>query len=507
LFVLVLVLVLLLGLAFAPAWHFDAAPPLRLSWCPCPGILVREVVMKLQFFGAVRTTTGSMHVLEANGKRVMLDCGLYQGHRKEAFERNRHIAAPVESLDVCILSHAHIDHSGNLPSLLKAGYKGPIYATPATRDLCSIMLADSANLQVQDVAYVNKKRIRQGKNPFEPLYRPEDIPPTLDAFRAIPYRRPQEVVPGVTLTFHDAGHILGSAFVKLDVRENGTTRRLMFTGDMGRRDMPILRDPETIHDVAFLVTESTYGNRLHPQREDVKEELAALIEQVARTRSKLLVPSFSVGRTQQILFFLDELTEEGRTADVPVFVDSPLSTKATQIYRAHPECFDRETVEMLESGDDPFWFRGLTYVADVEESKKLNVMGGPAIIISASGMCEGGRILHHLEHTVEDSRNVILFVGYQAENTLGRRLVEGKTPVRIFGDEYQLRAEVRSIQALSGHADRTEMHDYFAAMCPKVEAAFIVHGEPEAGEQLAEDLRGMGARNVMLPEEGKTYEL
>jgi metallo-beta-lactamase family protein len=468
---------------------------------------LREDMVKLQFFGAVRTTTGSMHVLEANGKRVMLECGLYQGHRKEAFERNRHIAVPVESLDACILSHSHIDHSGNLPSLIKAGYKGPIYATPATRDLCDIMLADSAHLQVQDVKYVNKQRARQGKNPFEPLYTPDDIPPTLDAFRTIPYRRPQEVVPGVTLTFHDAGHILGSCFVKLDVRENGASRRLMFTGDMGRRHMPILRDPETIHDVAFLITESTYGNRLHPQRQDVRAEIAALVEQIARSHGKLLIPSFSVGRTQQILFFLDELTKEGAIGQVPVFVDSPLSTKATQVYRAHTECYDRQTVEMLESGDDPFSFRGLTYVADVEASKRLNQMGGPAIIISASGMCEGGRILHHLKHTIGDPRTVILFVGYQAENTLGRRLVEGRTPVRILGEEYPLRAEVRSIQALSGHADQSEMRDYFTAMGPKVESAFVVHGEPEAGEQLATDLRSMGARDVVLPEEGKTYEL
>jgi metallo-beta-lactamase family protein len=464
-------------------------------------------MMKLQFFGAVDTTTGSMHLLEANGQRVLLECGLYQGHRKEAFEKNRNIAVPVGSLDACILSHAHVDHSGNLPSLVKAGYKGPIHATPATRDLCNIMLADCAHLQVQDVEYVNRKRERQGKNPFEPLYTPDDIPPTLHAFRMLKYRTPLEVVRGVTLTFHDAGHILGSAFVKLDVRENGATRRLMFTGDIGRAHMPILRDPEVLHDVDFLITESTYGNRLHPKRQDVKAKLTGLIDKVLHAGSKLVIPAFSVGRTQQLLYFLSEIFEEGNGGGIPVYVDSPLSTKATQIHRAHTECYDEETARMLKNGEDPFWFRGLTYVADVEESKRLNNMGGPVVIISASGMCEGGRILHHLKHSVEDESNVILFVGYQAEHTLGRRLVEGVTPVRIFGEEYNVRAQVQSIQALSAHADRQEMHDYFTAMGPKVDSAFVVHGEPEASDQMAEDLRNMGAAEVIKPEEGKTYEL
>jgi len=463
--------------------------------------------MKLQFFGAVQTTTGSMHVLEANGRRVLLECGLYQGHRKQAFERNRNIPLETRALDACVLSHAHIDHSGNLPSLVKSGYRGPIFATPATRDLCDIMLADSAHLQVQDVKYVNKRRLRQGKNPFEPLYTPDDIPPTLRAFRPLPYGQSLEVAPGITLTFHDAGHILGSGFVRLDVRENGATRRLMFTGDIGRAGMPILRDPEVIRDVDFLITESTYGNRLHPHRQDVKARLAELVRRIERTGGKLVIPAFSVGRTQQILYFFNELCSEGVTQEVPVFVDSPLSTRATQVHRAHPECFDRETAAFLEQGDDPFWFRCLSYVADVEESKALNRMDGPAVVISASGMCEGGRILHHLKHTIEDERNAILFVGYQAQHTLGRRIVEGVTPVKIFGEQYEVRAHVRSIQALSAHADRREMLDYFSAMGPRVEAAFVVHGEPEAASQFARALDELGARQVVLPREGETYDL
>ena len=462
--------------------------------------------MKLTFYGATGTTTGSMHVLEANGSRVMLDCGLYQGRRKEAFERNRNMPLDVGGIDACILSHAHIDHSGNLPSLVKAGYRGPIIATPATRDLCEIMLADSAYLQVQDVRYVNKRRVRQGKNPFEPLYTPEDVPPTIQAFRTLPYGHPQEVVPGVTLTFMDAGHILGSAFVVLDVTEDGSTQRLFFTGDVGRAEMPILRDPDPPHDVDVLVTESTYGNRLHPARQDVKAELAALCEQIMRDSARLVVPAFSVGRTQQLVYLLNELYAEGQLDGLPVFVDSPLSTRATEVHQRHPECYDQETQELLRQGEDPFRFPELSYVADVSESKTLNTMRGPVAILSASGMCEGGRILHHLKHTVEDERNVVLIVGYQAEHTLGRRIVEGVSPLRIFGEDYELRAQVRVINALSAHADRNELTALYREMGPEVDCAFVVHGEPEASAELSRVLDELGAARVVLPEQGREYE-
>jgi len=462
--------------------------------------------MKLQFFGAVETTTGSMHLLSVNGHRILLECGLYQGHRKEAFEKNRNIPFDTDSLDCCVLSHAHIDHSGNLPSLVKSGYRGPIVATPATRDLCEIMLADSAYLQVQDVRYVNRKRIRRGKNPFEPLYTPDDVGPALSAFDTLDYERPRELVPGVELTFHDAGHILGSAMVELNIRENGRARRLLFTGDMGRRNMPILKDPVVVHEVDLLITESTYGNRSHPDSQDVKAILARLCRRIEQDEARLIIPAFSVGRTQQIVYFLNELHSEGRIGDVPVFVDSPLSTRATRVHARHPECYDAETAALLRSGNDPFRFPHLTYTEDVEASKKLNHMGGPVIIISASGMCEGGRILHHLAHTVEGERNVVLIVGYQARHTLGRRLVEGVDPVKIFGDRFELRAQVETINALSAHADHDELIEYFTAMGPEVEAAFVVHGENEAVVQLAGDLRGLGARRVVQPEEGRPYE-
>ncbi|MHC4479635.1 MAG: MBL fold metallo-hydrolase RNA specificity domain-containing protein [Planctomycetota bacterium] len=463
--------------------------------------------MRLKFLGAVGTTTGSMHLLEVNGRRLLLECGLYQGKRKAAFERNRNIPLDCASLEVCILSHAHIDHSGNLPSLVKNGFRGPIIATPATRDLCQIMLADSAYLQTQDVAYVNKRRVRQGKRPFEPLYTPEDVPATIDAFQTLPYGEVTEVLPGVKLTFRDAGHILGSAFVQLDISENGTPRRLFFTGDVGRKDMPILKDPSVLQDVDLLITESTYGNRLHPATQDVQATLAEVCGQVMRDEARLIIPAFSVGRTQQIVYFLNELANEGRIGELPVYVDSPLSTRATDVHRRHPECYDAETEELLRRGDHPFSFPHLRYTEDVEESKKLNGMRGPVVIISASGMCEGGRILHHLKHTVEEEKNVILIVGYQAQHTLGRRLVEGLSPIKIYGERHNLRAQVRTINALSAHADHDELIDYFTRMGPEVECAFVVHGEPEASGQLAKDLRDLGAARVVVPEVSETYEL
>lgn len=460
--------------------------------------------MQITFLGAAMTTTGSMHLIEANGSRILLDCGLYQGRRKEAFERNRNLPIEPGSLDACVLSHAHIDHSGNMPTLVTKGYHGSIYATPATRDLCEIMLMDSAYLQERDVEYVNRKRKRKHKNLFEPLYRQEDIPGTLAQFERLAYGTAAEIAPGVVITFHDAGHILGSALTTIDITESGTTRRLLFTGDMGRWDMPILRDPVVVSDVDLLITESTYGNRLHPQHEDVKASLVELCDKIIERSSHLIIPSFSVGRTQELLYLMHELWAEGRMGDIPVYIDSPLSTKATKIYDDHPECYDQEMLRLIRRHEDPFSMDRAICTANVQESKKLNHMAGPLVIISASGMCEGGRILHHLKNNIEDEDNVILFVGYQAEHTLGRRIVKNQSPFRIFGDEYELRAEVRSIQALSAHADRDELLRYFRQMGPKVERAFVVHGEPDQSQPFAESLRALGARDVLVPEPGQT---
>jgi len=461
--------------------------------------------LNIRFLGAVRTTTGSMHLLSANGRYVLLDCGLFQGRRKEAFERNRHLPFDPRMLDAVVLSHAHIDHSGNLPTLVRRGYEGTVYATPATVDLCDIMLRDSAYLQRRDVEYVNKKRERQGKRLFEPLYELEDVETLMGMFAPVEYGRVVDLGGGFSISFHDAGHILGSALVEVHVEENGTAHRVLFTGDLGRNDMPILRDPEIVEGCDTLITESTYGNKLHPPKRDVQGELEELVNEVCEHKSKLVIPSFSVGRTQQLVYFLDELHNEGRIPDIPVVVDSPLSTRATEVHQRHPECFDEEARERLHSGQTPFEFRRLRYITDVEDSKKLNQQRGPLVIISASGMCEGGRILHHLKHTLGGPRNVVLFVGFQAEHTLGRRLIEGKRPVRIFGDEVAVRCRIESIRALSAHADRNELLAYHRAIMGSVERAFVVHGEEEKSEALADGMRELGIPNVVVPHPGQEF--
>lgn len=463
--------------------------------------------MQIQFHGAAKTTTGSMHLLEVNGKRVLLDCGLYQGRRKVAFEKNRNLPFDPRGVNACVLSHAHIDHSGNLPTLVKNGFTGRIYATPATVDLCAIMLPDSAYLQQRDVEYVNRKRVRQGKKPFEPLYLSEDVDETLNRFQGVRYGAPREVSPGVKVTFHDAGHILGSAVVEIELTENGETKRLLFTGDLGRENMPILKDPVVVTDVDILLTESTYGNRLHPKEEDVKAELLELCEKAMKRRARMVIPAFSVGRTQQVLYFLHQLWSDGRLPEIPVFVDSPLSLKATKVHDDHPECYDHTMKVMARSSDEPFSMGRITFVETLDQSKALNKMNGPVIIISASGMCEGGRILHHLKHTVEDRRNIILIVGYQAEHTLGRRLVHRRNPIKIFGERYHLGAEVRSIQALSAHADRDELLSYIRKVGPEVERAFVVHGEPEQSVPFAKALEELGARNVRVPDMGEKAQI
>lgn len=463
--------------------------------------------MRITFYGAARNTTGSMHLLQVNDHKILFDCGLCQGHRKEAFERNRNLPFAPDELNACVLSHAHIDHSGNLPSLVTNGYSGPIYATPATQDLCDIMLMDSAYLQVKDVEYVNKKRRKKGKTPFEPLYTQEDASNALSCFVPVPYENPVEIADGVAINFHDAGHILGAALTEVTITENDQTTRLMYTGDLGRPRQPILRDPVIVRNIDFLITESTYGNRLHPADENVKQTLEDVCQRTLDHSSRLVVPAFSVGRTQQLLYFLHELWNEKRLRDIPIYVDSPLSTKATRVYEDHPECYDMDMMANIMEDDNPFTMHNITYTENVDESKKLNDMDGPVIIISASGMCEGGRILHHLKNTVEDENNTVLIVGYQAENTLGRRIVNEEDTVKIYGDKYPLNAKVVSIQALSAHADRDEMLTYFKEMGPEFERTFVVHGEPEQQKPFAQSLRELGADNVHIPELGNTFEL
>jgi len=467
--------------------------------------------MQITFFGAARTVTGSMHLVEVGDLRILLECGLVQGKRKRAFEQNRNLPFDPRKIDVCVLSHAHIDHSGNLPSLCRRGFRGPILSTPATRDLCAVMLQDSARLQERDVYVINKRRRRQGKRLFEPLYTVEDAERAMGLFQGVPYGETVDLSaalkrrsPRVRLTFHDAGHILGSAFAALDIRENGATRRLFFTGDMGRPDMPILRDPAVVPDMRFVITESTYGDRCHPRREHVEDELAELISKIAERRSKLIVPAFAVGRTQLLIFHLNELVHQGRIPPVPIFVDSPLSNRATQVFRDHPECYDVDTAAYLLRGDKPFSFDNLRYVRRVDESKELNRRSGPFIVIAGSGMCEGGRVVHHLVHGVGQADNIILLTGFQARHTLGRKLLRGDKRVNIIGGSYDVRAEVRVLNSLSAHADAGELKQYFRQADGEVERAFVVHGELDQSEGLQSELRALGWKDVIIPERGQT---
>ena len=464
-------------------------------------------MMNIRFLGAARTTTGSLHCLEYDGHRVLLDCGLLQGHRKEAFEANRTLPFPADSIDAIILSHAHIDHSGRIPAFVKAGYSGPIYATPATRDLCDAMLRDSAFLQAKDVEYVNRKRREQRKTPFELLYDIPDVERTMTRFRTFEYGETREIVPGLKATFHDAGHILGSATVALDYMKWGKPRRLLFTGDLGRSgDKPFLRPPEPVEGVDALITESTYGDRNHPADENIRGRLRDYVAFIVQHRSKLVVPAFSVGRTQQMLRFLDELRADGKIPPIPVYVDSPLASKATEIHKKHPECFKDSIRTALLHGDDPFAFPGLHFVGPVEESMSLNSKPGPMIILSASGMCEGGRILHHLKNTIPDPLNIVLFTGFQAEGTLGRRIVDGAPEVKIYGEMYPLRATVFTINGLSAHADSSGLAAFAKALGPSVRRAFCVHGEEKYCQAHRETLLSLGIKRVDIPEKGQLFE-
>ena len=462
--------------------------------------------MKITFLGAARTTTGSMHLIEACGKRILLDCGLYQGHRKEAFEKNRNLPVDARKIDYVILSHAHIDHSGNLPQLVKAGFRGRVFARSQTVDLCEVMLRDSCFLQKRDLEYINKKRKAQGKNLFEELYNERDVDALMQLMTPVHLHTPTRIAPGLELTFHNAGHILGSALVQLDVSGGtGHNHRLLFSGDLGQPNQPILRHYEYPEGADILLIESTYADRLHPSAESVQDKLEMLIRKIDRHNAKLLIPAFSVGRTQQIIYYLNRIAAAGRLPKVPIYIDSPLSQKATKIYERHTGCYNDEAVEMLKAGRNPLYVEGMEFISTPAESMALNDKPGPMIIIAASGMCEGGRVVHHLKQIVEDPWNVILIVGFQAENTLGRRLVEERNPIRILGEELELNARVETINALSAHADRDGLMDWFDKVGKRVKHAFAVHGEPEKVEAMRELLLAHGAPQATAPVPGQTF--
>jgi len=445
--------------------------------------------MKLKFCGAAGTTTGSQHLLEVNGKKILLDCGLYQGRRKDAYEVN--CCFPYfdpATLDAVVLSHAHIDHSGNLPNLTKKGFTGNIFATFATRDLCQVMLADCAHIQESDAKWLNKKRKKRGEEPVELIYTKQDVDQCMKQFINVGYNREMIITKGVTLKFLDAGHILGSAQVVLEIEdeEDGKTKRFLFSGDVGRGDNDILSDPEHAENIDYLLMESTYGGREHELSAKADDEIAEVLKKAIDRGGKIIIPCFAVERTQQILYVLNQLFDDNRIPQVPVYVDSPLAVNATEIFRLHPECFNEEVHEFLYDKRNPFDFDGLTLIRAVSKSKELNDSENQAIIISASGMCEAGRILHHLRNGISNPQNTILFVGYCAENTLGWKIRNGDPEVNIFGDKHELRAQVEIMDSFSGHADHSELMDYFGAITGPKKKVWLVHGEATRSAALAE---------------------
>jgi len=464
--------------------------------------------MRLTFWGAAQTVTGSMHHLEAAGKRFLLDCGLFQGRRRDTFERNSNFPFPVSSIDGVILSHAHIDHSGNLPTLVHNGFRGPIYTTPATVDLCLPMLADSAFLQQKDVEFCNRRRehrrsIGRDDRECEPLYLPVDAERTYPLFHSVPLGETKEVAPGFRYKTYEAGHMLGATSMVIEA--DGV--RLAFSGDVGRKNLPILHDPKTPEAADYLIMESTYGDRFHKPIENVAEKLAGVVNRTAGRGGKIIVPSFAVGRTQQLVLLLHQLMDAHKIPSIPIFVDSPLAVNATEVFRKHPELYDEETGKFLASGNDPFGFSRLQYIRESSESKALNSLHGPFLVLAASGMCEGGRILHHLRNNIEDPRNTVLITGFQAENTLGRKILNGDREVPIFGEPMQLRAEVVSLDELSGHADQGELIEWMRPLAPRLKKVFLVHGEPAQGAALAEVIRKEFRLDVQQPSRGHSFLL
>jgi metallo-beta-lactamase family protein len=465
--------------------------------------------MKLEFIGAAQEVTGSKHLLHVNNKKILLDCGMYQGRRKISREKNRNFPFDPKEIDAVILSHAHIDHSGLLPLLVKGGFSGPIFCTHATRDLCTHMLADSAYIQERDAEYYNRKKLKKGEDPVEPLYSLEDAQQALNQFHCVGYERTFVVEDALAACFYDAGHILGSALVHMIVYEKDIDKRttLAFTGDLGRKNIPVIRDPQVIPESEYLISECTYGDRLHEAIQDADQQLIDIVNSTYKKGGKLIIPAFSVGRTQEIVYRLNMALKYDKIPEFPIFVDSPLSGNITEVFANHPECFDKETSkEFIENRLNPFGFGRLKYISDVEDSKKLNTYRGPCIIISASGMCEFGRILHHLKNNIEDDKNSVLMVGYQAEHTLGRKIQDKQKIVKIFGEQYNLRAEVHCINAFSAHADRSDLLDYIKHV-EGLKKVFLVHGEKDSGFKFKDVLTENGYKNVEVPFPGDVHDL
>ncbi len=465
--------------------------------------------MKLTTYGAAQSVTGSMHMIEVNGHKLLMDCGLYQGRRDDTYKVNLNFPFDPKTVDCVVLSHAHIDHSGNLPNLVKNGFQGPIWATNATADLADIMLRDSGRIQEDDVKYVNKVRAKQGLPPVQPLYTEKQAIETAPRFRSVFYDQPFSPLPGVTVTLYDAGHIIGSAAICLDLEEDGNKKRLWFSGDIGRLNAPILRDPVMPKDVDYLLMECTYGDVIHPPIEEAFEDFKAVVLRTIKRGGKVIVPAFAVGRTQNLSFFLGDAIDNGEIPPIPVIVDSPLAVSASDIYRRHTECFDEETAALIREHRTPYLdFDHVIYTHSVDESKAINSFNEPCIIISASGMAEGGRVLHHLRNNIEDGKNTIAIISYMAPYTLGRRLQEKQTKVRIFGEQFFRKAEIANVEGFSAHADQNLLVEYVKSTSGSLKKLILVHGESETEEAFVNRLKKeLQLPDTVYPTRGESIEL
>jgi metallo-beta-lactamase family protein len=467
-------------------------------------------MVNIKFCGAAQEVTGSAHLLTLeDGYTILLDCGMYQGSDEQMQHFNEKWLFDPAALDCVILSHAHIDHSGRLPKLVRDGYRGPIFSTHATRSLCSLMLLDSALIQERDADYGRRHRNRRDRDLKPPLYGKEDVKATMDQFVSYGYGRRFEVRQGVSVEFRDAGHILGSATVTLHIaQQDGSVLRLGFTGDIGRPDRPILRDPQLMDPLDYLICESTYGDRDHESAPAETDHLLRIIRHTClEKKGKLIIPAFSVGRTQEIIYIMDKLEHEGKLPRVPVFVDSPLAVNATVIFGAHPECYDAELSTYLLKDPNPFGFSQLNYIKEVEQSKALNESDAPCIIISASGMANAGRVKHHIFNNIEDRKNTVLIVGYCTPGTPGGALRAGARQLRMFGEEKQVRCEVEVMDSFSAHADRGEISDFIANQKNTLKQLFLVHGEQDTQEQLRTLLGQEGFKHIEIPTLGQAFNI
>ena len=474
--------------------------------------------MKITFLGAAKTVTGSNFLVEAAGKKFLVDCGMYQGKTAEEMENSDPFLSDVSEIDFDILTHAHIDHSGRIPKLYNEGYRNKVYATKATCDLCSIMLPDSGHIQEVEIEWKNRKRMREGKENLPPLYTAEEAYKCLEIFEPVNYDDIVEIDDNISIRFNDAGHMLGSAIIEVWVTEDGETKKAVFTGDLGNNDLPLLDAPTMISSADYLVMESTYGNRLHVRNDDKAEMFLDIVSETLDKGGRVIIPSFAVGRTQEILYEIDKLKEEygqdpeffakyKKVMNVPVYVDSPLAISATEVFKKNTDLFEEEIKRKIISGDHPLEFPGLKFTQTAEESKELNMSNEPSIIISASGMCEVGRIKHHLKHNLWDPNSTILFVGYQAPGTLGRSIVEGAEKVKIFGEEIAVAARVEYIEGFSGHADQTWLLNFVNSFTNPPKHIFLVHGEPEGQEELKYKIESECKLPVTIPDFGETYLL